>query len=226
MKKLLFFAVLLLSGCASDLTKYPRYNVTVPQAKASLFIAKPDNYLDKWYQEILNSPIVKQAWQKYFIKSDERHADFILKQTQWKDNSSGLTSTALLLTVLSGGIIPSWAKAEYSYSYTLTRTKTEKTVFLSDVNTTSRMIGGWLLLPTIFSSDVYFMDDNSSFKATANAIEEAASLVYNENSKLYQKTMQKKWGAPVAEEPAQDNPAASVSAPVAPATPEDMDAAW
>ncbi|MBO4644510.1 MAG: hypothetical protein J5716_07895 [Alphaproteobacteria bacterium] len=226
MKKLLFFAVLLLSGCASDLTKYPHYNVAVPEAKARLFIAKPDNYVtDDWYHEMSASPIVQKAWQKYFIKSDERHADFILKQTQWKDNSSGLAFTASFLTVLSLGIIPCWTKAEQSYSYSLTQTETEKTIFLSDVNTTSRMIGGWLLLPTIFSSDVYFMDDNSSFKATANAIEEAASLVYNENSKLYQKTTQKKWGAPVAEKQAQVQ-SAPVSAPVAPATPEDMDAAW
>ena len=225
MKKLLLIAVLLLSGCASDLTKYPRYNVAVPQAKARLFIAKPDNnYMDKWYQEMLNSPIVKMAWQKYFIKSDERHADFILKQTEWKDNTGGWEMTWATLSMLSVGIIPSWPKAKYSYSYSLTQTKPEKTIFLSDVNTTSRMLGGWLLLPMLFASDVYFMDDNSSFNATANAIEEAASLVYNKNSKIYQKTTQKKWSAPVAE-PDQSQ-SAPVSVPAAPTTPEDMDAAW
>ena len=224
MKKLFIFAVLLLSGCASDLTKYPRYNVAVPQAKARLFIAKPDGFEDKWYQEILNSPIVEMAWQKYFIKSDERHADFILKQTEWKDNTSGWGIAWATLSILSVGIIPCWTKAEQSYSYSLTQTETEKTIFLSDVNTTSRALSGWLLLPMLVASDVYFFDDNSSFRATANAIEEAASLVYNKNSKLYQKTTQKKWGAPVAEP--DQNQSAPVSIPAAPTTPEEMDAAW
>ena len=224
MKKLLIFALLLLSGCASDLTKYPRYNVVVPQAKARLFIAKPDNnYMDNWYQELLNSPIVELVWQKYFIKSDERHADFILKQTEWKDNTSNWGMAWATLSMLSVGIIPSWPKAEYSYSYSLKQTKPEKTIFLSDVNTTSRMLGGWLLLPMLFASDVYFMDDNSSFRATANAIEEAASLVYNKNSRLYQKTTQKKWGAPVAAEPAAQSGAPTS---VGQTVPEDMDAAW
>ena len=216
MRKLLF-AIVLLSGCASDLTKYPHYNVAVPQAKARLYVdALP---------AIQASPIVELAWQKYFIKSDERHADFILKQTEWKDNTSGWGMTWATLSMLSVGIIPSWPKAEYSYSYSLKQMKPEKTIFLSDVNTTSRMLGGWLLLPMLFASDVYFMDDNSSFKAMANAIEEAASLVYDKNSKIYQKTTQKKWGAPVAEKPAQVQ-SAPVSAPAASATPEDMDAAW
>ena len=215
MRKLLF-AIVLLSGCASDLTKYPHYNVALPESKARLYVdALP---------AIQASPIVEQAWQKYFIKSDERHADFILKQTQGKDNTSGWGIAWATLSILSVGIIPCWTKAEYSFSYSLTQTETEKTIFLSDVNTTSRALSGWLLLPMLFASDVYFFDDNSSFRATANAIEEAASLVYNKNSKLYQKTTQKKWGAPVAE-PDQSQ-SAPVSAPAAPTTPEEMDAAW
>ena len=224
MRKLLF-AIVLLSGCASDLTKYPHYNVALPEAKARLYIAKPDNYLDRWYSEMLNSREVQQAWQKYFVKADERSADFILIQTRREDKTGGWETAWATLSILSVGIIPSWPKAEYSYSYSLKQMKPEKTIFLSDVNTTSRMLGGWLLLPMLFASDVYFMDDNSSFKAMANAIEETASLVYNKDSKLYQKTTQKKWGAPVAEKPAQVQ-SAPVSAPAAPATPEDMDAAW
>ena len=222
MKKLLVFAILLLSGCASDLTKYPRYNVAVPQAKARLYIAKPDNnYLDRWYSEMLNSREVQQAWQKYFIKSDERNADFILTQTHEENKMGGWKTAWATLSILSVGIIPSWPKADFVYSFSLTQRETGKTFFLSDVTTTSRLMSGWLLLPMLFSSDVYYLDDYSSYRAVANAIEEAASLVYNKNSKIYQKTTQKKWGAPVAE-PA----SATIFAPVKQTTPEDMDAAW
>ena len=224
MRKLLF-AIVLLSGCASDLTKYPHYNVAVPEAKARLYIAKPDNYLDRWYSEMLNSREVQQAWQKYFIKSDERNADFILIQTRREDKMGGWETAWATLSILSVGIIPSWPKSDFVYSFSLTQRETGKTFFLSDVTTTSRLMSGWLLLPMLFSSDVYSMDDHSSYRAVANAIEEAASLVYNKNSKIYQKTTQKKWGAPVAEKPAQVQ-SAPVSAPAAPATPEDMDAAW
>ena len=223
MKKLLLMAVLLLSGCASDLTKYPRYDVAVPEAKARLYIAKPDNYLDEWHSEMLNFREVRQAWQKYFVKADEHSADFILKLTHWKDKSGGWETAWATLSILSAGIIPSWPLNKQSYSFSLMQRETGKTFFLSDVNTTSRLLGGWLLLPMLFSSDVYFMDDYASYRAVANAIEDAASLVYDKNSKIYQTTTQKKWGVPSVSPAVEKAPA---SVPVKEPNPEEMDMLW
>lgn len=42
MKKLLLFTVVLLSGCARDLTQYPHYNVAEPDEKAKLYIDNSD----------------------------------------------------------------------------------------------------------------------------------------------------------------------------------------
>lgn len=217
MKKLLLIAVLLLSGCASDLTKYPHYNVAVPETKARLYIEPMDTY----NQDPKQYPVVQQTWQKYFIKSDEHNADFILKETGIDYSLPGVG----YLSILTLGIVPSWGKEYFTFSYSLTQKETGRTIMLSDVRMTLRAYVGWLMIPALFSSNVRFDDGWEVEPATVSALKEAVSLIYDKNSKLYQQPVQKKWGAPVAEEPTQVQ-SAPVSAPAAPATPEDMDAAW
>ena len=88
------------------------------------------------------------------------------------------------------------------------------------------------MLPVAFFSDTSAMIPNdyylTSSSAMAAAIEEAASLVYDANSPLYQQTP--RWTPPAPEKQAPAEKAAPVSAPVvAPAkeqSPEEMDMLW
>ena len=217
MKNLLVFAVLLLSGCVSDITVYKHYDIAAPETKARLHVT--GSYRDT------DAP--QKIWQKYFIKSDERNADFVLNVDIRIDTDNNIVGWTFL-NVFSLWIIPTWGTYKNAYSFTLTQRETGRTVQLSDITEKVRAYSGWLMLPMAFSSETQSAFNTDSPGASAvlgNAIEEAASIVYDKNSKLYKQPVQKKWGAPVAEEPAQVQ-SAPVSAPAAPATPEDMDAIW
>ena len=233
MKKLLLSAIIFLSGCASDLTKYPEYNVTVPETKVRLYIEKMNQY-DKDPKEY---PAVQQAWQKYFIKSNERDADFILRETAI-DYS---LPAAGYLSILTLGVLPSWCKEYFTYSYSLTRKETNRTFMLSDVHMTLRAYVGWLMIPALFFPNVRYDNGWEVEPATISALKEAASLIYDRNSKLYQQTKQKNWGAPAAKEPepTAENPEQTATEPETPTPvrktlspsvkqtrPEEMDMLW
>lgn len=213
MKKLLFFAVLLLSGCVSDLTKYPHYNVPAPAEKARLYI--PDEYAR-------DSKPVKKVMREYFLPaSSKQNADFIV--THEKTTDLGIGTTAYFFSALTFWILPTWETEEGRLSFSLTEVDSGRKIDLSDVNIKERYYFSWLLSPMLFSSDVYFMDDYASYRAVANAIEEAASLVYDKNSKIYQTTTQKKWGVPSVSPAVEKAPA---SVPVKEPNPEEMDMLW
>ena len=217
MKKLLVFAVLLLSGCVSDLTVYKHYDVAEPETKARLHVSGSYRNID--------AP--QKIWQKYFIKSAEQNADFVLNVHFRIDTDNNIIGYTFL-NAFSLWIIPTWGTYKNAYSFTLTQRETGRTVQLSDITEKVRAYNGWLMIPMAFSSEtqsVFNTDSPGASTILGNAIEEAASIVYDKNSKLYKQPVQKKWGAPVAEEPAQVQ-SAPVSAPAAPATPEDMDAIW
>ena len=225
MRKLLLFTVVLLSGCASDLTKYPEYNVAVPETKARLYIERANEY-DKDPKEY---PAVQQAWQKYFIKSNERDADFVLKETAIDYSLPAVG----YLSIVTLGVIPFWGKEYFTYSYSLTRKETNRTFMLSDVHMTLRSYVGWLMIPALFSPNVRYDNGWEVEPATISALKEAASLIYDKNSKIYQQTKRKNWGAPVAEEqeaqtvaePETSTPARQ-TLPVKQARPEEMDMLW
>ena len=212
MKKLLLFAVVLLSGCAKDLTQYPLYNVAEPDEKARLYI---DNNDEKY---------VKPALREYFIPSSKQDADFILKfeKEDTKDGNGGFC----LLSLATLFIVPCWHTPEITYSYSLTDVATEKVVQLSDVHTKIREYFGWLLIPMLISSDVKKASvKRYQAKAASIAIREAASLIYNPNSRLYKK--ERKKAVPVA--PAvKKTPVPTPAAPVQqkPVGQEDLDMLW
>ncbi|MBR1944882.1 MAG: hypothetical protein IJ846_01120 [Alphaproteobacteria bacterium] len=224
MKKLLVFAVLLLSGCVSDLTKYPHYDVPAPAEKARLYI--PDEYAR-------DSKTVKKVMQKYFLPAfSKQNADFIVKHEKTSD--LGIGTAAYFFSALTLWILPTWETEEGRLSFSLTEVDSGRKIDLSDVNIKERYYFSWLLSPMLFSSKIYFAASDRVYFSYASAIEEAASLIYNPNSRLYQE--QKKWLAPNTpvkeknvEKPQEKNPSpASAPAPVqpAPATPEDLDMLW
>ena len=234
MKKLLLFAVVLLSGCASEIAVFEQYNVQVPQNKATLGIEKTIN----WYRKNpFESANVQKMWQKYFAKSAPQTADFILTEKEQRDCSCPWDA----ITILSVAIIPTWGTAKCTYSYSLTQRETGKTVMLSDVQGKSRIFTGFLMMPALFFPDVSVMIPNdyylTSAPAMASAIEEAASMVYNPNSPLYQQTPRRTPSAPIKQsspaaqtEQASPAPAAAPSSPpAAPAkepNPKEMDLLW
>ena len=228
MKKLLVFAVLLLSGCVSDLTKYPHYDVPAPAEKARLYI--PDEYAR-------DSKTVKKVMREYFLPaSSKQNADFIVKHEKTSD--LGIGTAAYFFSALTLWILPTWETEEGRLSFSLTEVDSGRKIDLSDVNIKERYYFSWLLSPMLFSSKIYFAASDRVYFSYASAIEEAASLIYNPNSRLYRQ--EKKWLAPntpvkgkPVEKPQGKTPAPApapvaspVSAPVAPATPEDLDMLW
>lgn len=227
MKKLfLIFSLLLLSACARDITVYQHYDIAEPTSKARLYIAEPDNIDRSQYGNVLNAPVVQRTWQKYFTKSDRESADFILTQTE-RDNTPGdWDGGFVFLSILSLGVIPGWESYETTYKHSLTQTQNNKTVFLSDIKERTRYYTGWLLLPAVFSSKTRVIANRNRLSpwtpdVLANAIKEAASLVYDRNSRLYRQS--RRWTPPV---PVKQEIAAPVSAPAKEPTPEEMDLLW
>ena len=220
MKKLLVFSLLLLSGCATEIPVSKRYDIQTPREKASLAIELYPNQIGN---DPLDFDSVQQTWQKYFVKADPKNADFVLKETSWMKDCS--VSGWTLLSSVTAAIIPSWGKQKCTYTYSLTRRENGKMIFLSDVKGESRIYVGWLFLPAFLFPDMIIDGSNTVSRAPAmvSAIEEAASLVYNKNSRLYQQKARKNWGEATATTPSQFS--APVAAPTI-STPEDMDAAW
>lgn len=222
MKKLLVFAVLLLSGCVSDLTKYPHYDVPAPAEKARLYI--PDEYAR-------DSKTVKKVMQKYFLPASSRqNADFIVKLE--KSTDLGIGTTAYFFSALTLWILPTWETEEGRFSFSLTEVDSGRKIDLSDISVKERYYYSWLLSPMLFSSKIYFAASDRVYFSYASAIEEAASLIYNPNSRLYRQ--EKKWSAPntpvkekPAKKPQEKAPAPAPSPSPAPtATPEDLDMLW
>lgn len=226
MKKLLLFVVVLLSACARDITVYRHYDIAEPTSKARLHIAEPDNIDRPQYENVLNAPVVQQTWQKYFTKSDRESADFILTQTERDNTPRDWDGGFVFLSILSLGVIPSWESYETTYKHSLTQTQNNKTVFLSDIKERTRYYTGWLLLPAVFSSKNRVIANRNRLSpwtpdVLANAIKEAASLVYDRNSRLYQQL--RRWTPPA---PVKQETAVPVSTPAKEPTPEDMDLLW
>ena len=226
MKKLLLFAVMSLSGCATEIPVSGRFDVQVPQKKASLAIEKTIN----WYRkDPFESPDVQKMWNRYFAKSSSKTADFILTEKGQRD----CTCPWDLITILTVTIVPTWGTAKCTYSYSLTQRETGKTVMLSDIQGKSRIFTGVLMMPVAFFADTSAMIPNDYYltgsSAMAAAIEEAASLVYNPDSPLYQQT---RWTPPAPAKQASTENTEPVSAPVAAPTPakeprpEEMDMLW
>ena len=226
MKKLLVFAVLLLSGCVSDLTKYPHYDVPAPAEKARLYIPN---------ENARDSKPVKKVMREYFLPaSSKQNADFIVKLEKSTDRDIG--TTAYFFSALTLWILPTWETEEGRFSFSLTAVDSGRKIDLSDISIKERYYFGWLLSPMLFSSKIYFVVSDAVYFSYASAIEEAASLIYNPNSRLYRN--EKKWSAPntpikekPAEQPQKQKTAekpVSTPAPVqpAPATPEDLDMLW
>ena len=238
MKKLFVFAVLLLSGCVSDLTKYPHYDVPAPAEKARLYIPN---------ENARDSKPVKKVMREYFLPaSSKQNADFIVKLEKSTDRDIG--TTAYFFSALTLWILPTWETDESRLSFSLTEVESGRKIDLSDVNIKERYYFSWLLSPMLFSSKIYFAASDAVYFSYASAIEEAASLIYNPNSRLYKQ--EKKWSAPntpvrertvekmrkrasvsvEAPAPAQPAAPAPASVPVAPVsasvTSEDLDMLW
>ena len=217
MKKVLISCLLFLSACASDSTVYKHYPVPDTNKKARLFIAKSRFYPEQWYKNMLASAAVQKAWQKHFVKSDEASAEFVLTQNDYKDKTGGGTMTWAFFSGFTLGVVPFFGKTPLTYSYTLKRTENQRTVFLSDVNVSARAYFGWLMIPAVVFPDVSFggsFDD----RAMVSAIEEAASLVYDKKSKLYEKVEQRNWGRLTGDGTKKENDD--------PADNADMDSVW
>ena len=211
MKKLLLFAVVLLSGCARDITVYQHYDIDTPASKARLYIGKPPNAVERLHQAFLDNPAVQKSWRKYFLPSNEQTADFILTYRGKidPDNDMNLPS---FLNGFTLGIIPTWGTYTNIYSFSLTQRETGRTIDLSDIKEKVRLYTGWLLLPMAFSSKTSVGEDSPGAAAVlGNAIEEAASLVYDTNSRLYQQTP--RWTPPAPAKQVPTINAAPVSAP-------------
>ena len=112
---------------------------------------------------------------------------------------------------------------------------------LSDVHMTLRAYVGWLMIPALFSPNVRVDNGWEVEPATISALKEAASLIYDKKSKIYQQTKQKNWGAPAAKEPepTAENPEQTATEPETPtpvrktlspsvkqSRPEEMDMLW
>ena len=106
---------------------------------------------------------------------------------------------------------------------------------LSDVHMTLRAYVGWLMIPALFFPNVRYDNGWEVEPATISALKEAASLIYDKNSNLYQQKKRKNWGAPAAKEPEptaeapeQTETSAPVekTLPVKQARPEEMDMLW
>ena len=233
MKKLLLFAVVLLSACARDITVYQHYNTAVPTSKAKLHIEIPNRYTqqtqgEQWWHEawaeMKNTPELQKTYSKYFTESFPKNADFILKEINRQEKKSNF----FVLSLLTIFIVPTWDTYEETYSFSLTNAKTGTEVSLKAVTVKDKVYQGWFLSPMLFSKKTSFMAGNPSPRAYAQAIEEAASMVYDVNSPLYKQSSG--WTPPVPANPASAVNAAPVSAPVvAPAkepSPQDMDLLW
>ena len=226
MKRLLVFAVLLLSGCVSDLTKYPHYDVPAPAEKARLYIPN---------ENARDSKPVKKVMREYFLPaSSKQNADFIVKLEKSTDRDIG--TTAYFFSALTLWILPTWETEEGRFSFSLTEVDSGRKIDLSDISIKERYYFGWLLSPMLFSSKIYFVVSDAVYFSYASAIEEAASLIYNPNSRLYRK--EKKWSAPntpVREKPA-GKPQEKASAPALASeqfpssekttAPQDLDMLW
>ncbi|MBR1777313.1 MAG: hypothetical protein IJ752_01855 [Alphaproteobacteria bacterium] len=177
MKKLLLFAAVLLSGGMQDITVYHHYDVDPPASKARLYIEKPE-------------------------KPD---ADFILKLMEWNNEPKWAGGACFMLSAISLGIIPSWESYEGVYKHSLTQMQTGKTVSLSDIKEKTKYYVGWFFLPVAFAPKTRRTVDRRklspwTLSILANAIKEAASLVYDKNSLLYKQTS--RWPLPVKQETA------------------------
>ena len=228
MKKLLVFAIVLLSGCVSDLTKYPHYDVPAPAEKARLYIPNGNTRDSKPVQKVM---------QKYFLfASSRQNADFIVNLE--KSTDLGIGTTAYFFSALTLWILPTWETEEGRFSFSLTEVDSGRKIDLSDISIKERYYYSWLLSPMLFSSKIYFAASDIIYYSYASAIEEAASLIYNPNSRLYKQ--EKKWSAPntpvrekPAEKPQEKAPVPAAPAPTlppvsapAPTTPEDLDMLW
>ena len=223
MKKLLVFAVLLLSGCVSvaDLTKYPHYDVAEPAEKAKVYIPSG---------EIAQSTPVQRVMKQYFLSASSRQdADFIVKSEEFQPDMSGFGS--FFLSGMTLWILPTWSTHELSIPFSLTDVSAGKTIPLSNVRIKEREYYGWLLLPLAFASDTYYMGSDAFSSAYASAMEEAASLIYDSNSRLY-RTEKKERGRdrPVGERntesPQGKQPSPAVPAGTTPEKPADTDILW
>ena len=175
--------MLFLSGCATELPVLKRDDIQIPSEKATLAI---EIMTDDYGINPSDMDSVRQTRNKYFTEAEAQKADFVLKETSWrKDCFFGGWS---YLTVGTAGFIPTWGRQGCFYSYSLTRRKTGKTVFLSDIRGETRLYLGWLMMPAIFFPNVKMDLKNtlSRVPAMIYAIGEAAFLVYDTNSKLYE----------------------------------------
>ena len=224
MKKWFLIFLLLLSGCSSDLSRYPHYNVTEPPEKAKLYIdVSKERFVDS------QSKIIQQALQEYFIPVSKQDADFVLMLEKREEDETNPVLGAL--SIITVGIIPAVDTLELTHSYSLTDTASGTIVRLSDTHTKVKQYFGWLMTPALLYSDINCVSlGRYAEKAVAVAIKEAASLVYNPNSRLYKKERKKTAPVPpaVKKEPA---PVTTEPVPVAPAVqqpvaPEDLDLLW
>ncbi len=176
----LFAAVLLLSGCFTDLTKYPQYDVSEPVEKAKLYLS---------FEEGAELKPIRKELEKYFIPSSKQDADFILQieKTTSEDPAFG----SYLLSGLTLWILPTWGTYEASYTFSLTDMSIGQKMDLSPVQTKNRVVYGWLLSLLLFSSDYSFASSDSVLSAYASAVAEAASLVYDPDSRLYRQGKRK-----------------------------------
>lgn len=175
MKKIFCLAaVLSLSGCFTDLTKYPLYDAPEPIEKAKIYLP---------LEEAKDVGPIRRELEKYFIPSSKQDADFILQTEEVKVGDPAFGS--YLLSGLTLWILPTWGTSESSYSFSLTDMSIGRKIDLSTVRTEERVLYGWLLSPLLFSSDYSFAAGDSFYKAYASAIREAASLVYDADSVLY-----------------------------------------
>lgn len=217
MKKVLISCLFFLSACVSDSTAYKYYDVPNAEKKARLFIAKPNAYPDQWAAKLKGSPVVQKELRKHFVASDEKSADFVLTQNHYKDNTSSGSLTWAFFSGLTLGVLPYFGETHLSFSYTLKKTDNGRLIYLSDVDVSARGYFGWLLIPAAVFPGVS-VGGNFDDRAMASAIREAATLVYDKNSKLYQKVEQRNWGLPSAGGPEGKN--------ARPSNASDMDAAW
>ena len=221
MKKLLLFAVVLLSGCSSVLSKYPRYDVAEPSDKAKLYIdVSKDHVADS------KSKRVQRAWREYFVPASAPEADFVL--TLEKQEAEADSPGWVLLSFLTAGIIPAVDISHLTYSFSLTDVSSGTVVQLSDIHIKYRNYIGWLMIPALLSSNVRFNSSKEEVaEIVASAIGEAASLIYNPNSRLYKKERKKAVPvAPAAKKEPVSEPVPAAPVQQKPVDQEDLDMLW